>query len=122
VNQTPDNATALGQFREFLERKPAGKPFFLQLCSSDPHRPLTTPGLVKHDPSKLKLPAHHPDTSGVREDFACYYNEIAHFDVFFGEVMAELEQRGLAGTRWSYSWGITAPPSSATKAHSMNSD
>ncbi len=97
VNQTPDNATALGQFREFLERKPAGKPFFLQLCSSDPHRPLTTHGPVKHDPSKLKLPAHYPDTSGVREDFARYYDEIAHFDVFFGEVMAELELRGLAG-------------------------
>ena len=84
------------QFREFLDLKPADKPFFLQLCSNDPHRPLNTQGPVKHDPAKLTLPAHYPDTQLVREDFARYYDEIAHFDVLFGEVMAELEKRGLA--------------------------
>ncbi len=84
------------QFREFLDLKPADKPFFLQLCSNDPHRPLNTYGPVKHDPAKLTLPAHYPDTQLVREDFARYYDEIAHFDVLFGEVMAELEKRGLA--------------------------
>ena len=86
----------LAQFREFLDRKPAAKPFFLQLCSNDPHRPLNTQGPEKHDPLKIKLPAHYPDTRLVREDFARYYDEIAHLDVFFGEVMAELEKRGLA--------------------------
>ena len=84
------------QFREFLDLKPAEKPFFLQLCSNDPHRPLNTHGPVKHDPTKLTLPAHYPDTPLVREDFARYYDEIAHFDVLFGEVMAELEKRSLA--------------------------
>jgi N-sulfoglucosamine sulfohydrolase len=92
---TPNDVSFV-QFREFLEAKPAGKPFFLQLCSNDPHRPLNTFGPVKHDPTKIKLPAHYPDTRLVREDFARYYDEIAHFDVFFGEVMAELEKRGLA--------------------------
>jgi arylsulfatase A-like enzyme len=86
----------LAQFREFLDLKPAEKPFFLQLCSNDPHRPLNTYGPVKHDPMKITLPAHYPDTQLVREDFARYYDEIAHFDVLFGEVMAELEKRGLA--------------------------
>jgi arylsulfatase A-like enzyme len=51
---------------------------------------------VKHDPAKIKLPEHYPDTQLVREDFARYYDEIAHFDMLFGEVMAELEKRGLA--------------------------
>ena len=84
------------QFREFLDLKPVAKPFFLQLGSNDPHRPLKTHGPVKHDPTKLKLPAHYPDTQLVREDLARYYDEIASFDVLFGEVVAELEQRGLA--------------------------
>jgi arylsulfatase A-like enzyme len=84
------------QFRDFLDRKPAGKPFFLQLCSNDPHRPLNTQGPVKHDPATIKLPEHYPDTPLVREDFARYYDEIAHFDMLFGEVMVELEKRGLA--------------------------
>ena len=96
VNQASDNAISLGQFREFLDRKPAEKPFFLQLCSNDPHRPLTTQGPVKHDPATLQLPAHYPDTPAIRADFAAYYDEIAHFDSFFGEVMAELEKRGVA--------------------------
>lgn len=96
VKTAGDNEVSLGQFREFLDLKPKDKPFFLQLCSNDPHRPLNTHGPVKHDPAKLKLPPHYPDTQLVREDFARYYDEIAHFDVFFGEVMAELEKRGLA--------------------------
>ena len=86
----------LAQFREFLDLKPAEKPFFLQLCSNDPHRPLNTQGPVKHDPAKIKIPAQHPDTQLVREDFARYYDEIAHLDVFFGDVIAELEKRDLA--------------------------
>ena len=97
VKTAGDNAVSLAQFREFLDAKPAEKPFFLQLCSNDPHRPLNTHGPVKHDPATLKLPAHYPDTPLVRADFARYYDEIAHFDIFFGEVMAELEKRGLAG-------------------------
>ena len=96
VKTAGENEISLAQFKEFLDLKPADKPFFLQLCSNDPHRPLNTHGAVKHDPAKLKLPSHYPDTQLVREDFARYYDEIAHFDIFFGEVMAELEKRGLA--------------------------
>jgi arylsulfatase A-like enzyme len=96
VKTAGENEISFGQFREFLDLKPQDKPFFLQLCSNDPHRPLTTSGPVKHDPAKITLPAHYPDTPLVRADFARYYDEIAHFDVFFGQVMAELEKRGLA--------------------------
>jgi arylsulfatase A-like enzyme len=95
VKTAGGNQASLAQFREFLDRKPRDKPFFLQLCSNDPHRPLTTCGPEKHDPACIKLPAHFPDTKLVREDFARYYDEIAHFDVFFGEVLAELDKRGL---------------------------
>lgn len=96
VNQGGENAVGLAQFREFLDLKPSVKPFFLQLGSSDPHRPLTNRGPVKHDPAKLTLPAHYPDTPLVRADLAAYYDEIAHLDVWIGEVLAELEKRGLA--------------------------
>jgi N-sulfoglucosamine sulfohydrolase len=84
------------QFREFLDLKPAAQPFFLQLCSNDPHRPLNTQGPVKHDPAKIKLPEHYPDTQLVRDFVVVARKILAHFDVLFGEVMAELEKRGLA--------------------------
>jgi len=90
-------AQMLAQYREFLSAVPKGKPFFLQLCSSDPHRPLDRNAIPQpHDPAKLTLPPHYPDTPLVREDFARYYDEISRFDKNFGEVLAELDQRGLA--------------------------
>jgi arylsulfatase A-like enzyme len=90
------NAVALRQFREFLSLVPTGRPFFLQLCSGDPHRPLDRNAIARpHDPSKLKLPRHYPDTPLVRDDFARYYDEIARFDEMIGEVTKILQERGL---------------------------
>ncbi|MFN0120038.1 MAG: sulfatase [Blastocatellia bacterium] len=86
----------LQQYREFLDLA-KGKPFALQLCSNDPHRVYDKNAIaVPHDPGKLRLPAHYPDTPGVRADFANYYDEIARFDGMFAEVLAELKSRGLA--------------------------
>ncbi|MBI2950057.1 MAG: sulfatase [Verrucomicrobia bacterium] len=95
--KTAGNGPAiLSQFREFLELAPKSKPFFLQLCFSDPHRPLDRNAIPQpHDPAKLRLPPHYPDTPGVRDDFARYYDEIARFDGDFGRVLEELEKRGL---------------------------
>ncbi len=96
--KTTEKGEYLAQFREFLEAVPAGKPFFLQLCSNDPHRPLDVDAVPNPpDPSKLTLPAHYPDTPAVRADLARYYGEIERFDKFAGEVLAELEKRGLTG-------------------------
>jgi arylsulfatase A-like enzyme len=87
----------IAQYREFLDQVPKGKPFVLQLCFSDPHRPLDRNAIPKpHDPAKLRLPAHYPDTKLVRDDFARYYDEIARFDGDFGSVLDELSKRGLA--------------------------
>jgi N-sulfoglucosamine sulfohydrolase len=89
-------AQSLAQYREFLDLA-KGKPFALQLCFSDPHRPLDANAIPEpHDPNKIKLPAHYPDTPGVRADFARYYDEIARFDGNFAAVLAELDKRGLA--------------------------
>ena len=96
VKKAHGSTQSLAQFQEFLDLKPQEKPFFLQLCSADPHRPLAECGPERHDPATIRLPAHYPDTPLVREDFAKYYDEISHLDVFFGDVMAELERRHLA--------------------------
>lgn len=96
VKTTGRRPEMLAQYREFLDRVPRGKPFVLQLCFSDPHRPLDRNAIPQpHDPSKLHLPPHYPDTAKVRDDFARYYDEIARFDGDFGTVLAELEKRGL---------------------------
>jgi len=97
VKQTGARNEILKQFGEFLDLVPNGKPFFLQLCFSDPHRPLDENAISSpHDPTKLTMPRHYPDTPLVREDFARYYDEIARFDEDFGHVLGELQRRGLA--------------------------
>src|SRR5205807_1328665 len=90
VKQAGNRAGTLAQFREFLDLVPPGRPFMLQLGFSDPHRPLDRDAIPQpHDPSRLKLPAHYPDTPAVRADFARYYDEIARFDGDFGTVLDE---------------------------------
>jgi arylsulfatase A-like enzyme len=96
VKTAGQRTQALEQYREFLDSVPKGKPFVLQLCFSDPHRPLDRNAIPEpHDPKKIKLPANHPDTQLVREDFARYYDEINRFDSDVGTVLAELKKRGL---------------------------
>jgi N-sulfoglucosamine sulfohydrolase len=97
VKTTREREEMLAQYTQFLDLAPKGKPFFLQLSFLDPHRPLDRNAIPQpHDPKKLTLPAHYPDTQLVREDFARYYDEIARFDGDFGRVLATLEERGLA--------------------------
>jgi N-sulfoglucosamine sulfohydrolase len=87
---------SLAQYRQFLDAT-KDKPFALQLSFSDPHRPLDSSAIPEpHDPNKIQLPAHYPDTPAVRADFARYYDEIARFDSSFAAVLSELDQRGLA--------------------------
>jgi N-sulfoglucosamine sulfohydrolase len=99
VRKTEDRAETLAQLREFLDAVPRGKPFFLQLCYRDPHRPYDEHAIPDpHDPARLKLPPWFPDTPGVRADFARYYDEIARFDGCMGDVLVELDKRGLAAS------------------------
>ena len=95
-NSDAARAETLGQAREFLDQVPAGRPFFLQVGYSDPHRPFDADAVAQpYDPSKLKLPAWMPDTPALRQDLARYYGEVTRVDSDFGDVLKELDKRGL---------------------------
>ncbi len=53
-----------------------------------------TPGRVT--PTMVKLPAFLPDTPGIRQDFASYYNLMEKMDGELGARLAELEADGLS--------------------------
>ncbi|MDR1492332.1 MAG: sulfatase [Planctomycetaceae bacterium] len=90
------SGNSLTQLAEFLDNVPQEKPFYLQLCFSDPHRPYDNQNIPNpRDPEKLVLPSWFPDTPELRKDLAGYYNEINRFDRDFGNVLAELEKRSL---------------------------
>jgi arylsulfatase A-like enzyme len=106
VKVSGNRPVILQQYREFLDAVPKEKPFCLQLCYSDPHRPYDRDAVnPPYDPARLTLPAHYPDTPGVRQDYADYLGEISRFDSDFGDVLAELEKRGLADNTLVFFFG-----------------
>lgn len=108
-------------------RKP-GQPFFaafnIELTHEGQIRSRTGP--LEHDPTKLRLPAYHPDTPEVRRDWARYYDNLTAMDAVAGRHLKELEAAGLAedtivffygdngagmprSKRWPYNSGLNVP-------------
>ncbi|MDR1524974.1 MAG: sulfatase, partial [Tannerella sp.] len=87
---------ALGQFIEFIEQAPENKPFFIQIGYNEPHRIFDALDF-EPAPSSLELPASWPDIPELRKDFAGYYGEIQRLDIYIGQLLDELDKRGLTG-------------------------
>jgi arylsulfatase A-like enzyme len=94
LNTCPDSEVAT-QVGNFLDKKPADKPFFLWANFSDPHHPWNAPQKFRPDPSSLKLSAHWPDLPGMREQLADYCGEVNRLDSTIGGVLDVLRKRGL---------------------------
>jgi uncharacterized sulfatase len=79
-----------------------------------------------HDPAKARIPAYHPDTREVREDWAQYYDNITTMDGMAGKALREVEEAGLVDNtivffygdhgsgmprskRWPYNSGLHVP-------------
>lgn len=74
-----------------------GKPFFSVFNFTITHESQlrTRPHQWVHDPAKVRIPAYHPDTLEVRQDWAQYYDNITTMDGQAGRVLGELEKDGL---------------------------
>lgn len=88
-NDTTKNA-------HWKNRKP-DQPFFAIFNSTQTHESQirTRPHKWVHDPAQARIPAYHPDTLEVRQDWAQYYDNITLFDEYFHQHMQELEAAGL---------------------------
>lgn len=92
--RTGSDTQAVEQMAEFLSQKPTDKPFCLWLNFSDPHHPWTPPASDRPDPASLKLPAHLPDSPGMREQLADYCGEVNRVDRSTKAVLDLLAARG----------------------------
>lgn len=87
-----DTHTLLGQF---LDQKPADKPFFLWINFQDPHFPF--PGSEYtgvNPPDKIEVPAFMPDMPSVRQALADHLDEVTHLDVQVGRILEMLKAKG----------------------------
>ncbi len=83
-------------FSEFFDKLPQGKPFYLHIGLTDPHRPYRRGSYpVKHDPAKVNVPKWLPDSPEIRQDIADYYDAISRMDADAGQVLALLKERNL---------------------------
>ncbi len=83
-------------FQDFLKDRPAGKPFFFWLGSTEPHRIYAKgAGLATgHKLDEVSVPPYWPDTPEVRGDILDYYAEIEWSDQQFTRALAFLEAAG----------------------------
>jgi N-sulfoglucosamine sulfohydrolase len=91
------SATAYAyNFADFLDKRPAEKPFCFWLGTSEPHRGYVKGSGLKSgkDPAKANVPAFLPDHPVVRNDLLDYFVEIEHFDKHVNLAIALLEKNG----------------------------
>lgn len=85
-----------GNFAEFLEARPAGKPFCFWYGALEPHRAFEDGiGLSSgKDPGQVAVPAYLPDASEIRSDLLDYAVEVEWFDHHLGLILQMLEEAG----------------------------
>ena len=84
-------------FDQFIEDKPADKPFCFWFGSHDPHMPWNKGGDHKKGlkTENIKVPGYLPDSEVVRLEIAEYYAEVQKFDYEVNELYQLLEKKGL---------------------------
>lgn len=119
-----DESSATAHWRN----RPADQPFFavFNLTMTHESQIRARPHTPVHDPSKVRVPAYHPDTPEVRRDWAQYHDKMTEMDRRAGELLRELDAAGLAddtivfywgdhgvglprGKRWLYAEGLRVP-------------
>lgn len=84
-----------------------GQPFFAIFNSTKSHESQirTRPHKQIADPAKMRVPAYHPDTPKVRQDWAQYYDKVSEADADAGRRLQELEEAGLAAETIVFYYG-----------------
>lgn len=105
-----------------------GQPFFAIFNSTKSHESQirTRPHVQITRPEDVRVPAYHPDTPEVRQDWAQYYDKVSEADADAGRRLRELAEAGLAddtivfyyadhgsgmprGKRWPSNTGLQVP-------------
>ncbi len=114
--------------RAHWRKRPAGQPFFAVFNHVGTHESQirTRPHEWKHSFEGVRVPAYHPDTPEVRQDWAQYYDNIEVMDAWAGGILKQLQDDGLAddtivffysdhgsgmprSKRWPFNSGLRVP-------------
>jgi len=100
----PRSAVQMAENAEAFIRQDDSRPFFLYVCSTDPHRARdgrfanthSYPGVeeVVYEPDALTVPSYLPDLPETRRELADYYQAISRADQGLGRLMQALKDTG----------------------------
>ncbi len=98
-----DESSAKAHWRN----RASGQPFFAIFNSTKSHESQirTRPHQAIADPARMRVPAYHPDTPEVRQDWAQYYDKVSEADADAGRRLKELEDAGLAADTIVFYYG-----------------
>lgn len=124
VGDVWDKVDRKGMWKQLKQQQP----FMAVLNQTNTHESKirTRPHKAVHDPAGVRVPAYHPDTPEVRQDWAQYYDNITDMDAWCGEQLKALQDQGLAentivffygdhgsgmprNKRWPYDSGLRVP-------------
>jgi uncharacterized sulfatase len=105
------------------KNRPPGKPFFAIFNHTMTHESQirSRPYAAVHDPAKVRVPAYHPDTPEVRQDWAQYYDRLTEMDAAAARNLKELEEAGLAEDTVVFYYGDHGPGMPRCKRWPYNS-
>ena len=114
--------------RAHWKNRQSGQPFFavFNITVSHESHIRRRPHQPVHDAARVRVPAYHPDTPEVRQDWAQYYDKLTEMDALVGQYLDEIEAAGLAedtlvfyygdhgagmprSKRWPYNSGLRVP-------------
>lgn len=97
--------------RAHWTNRPPGQPFFAIFNHTVTHESQVRrrPHTPVHDPSRVRVPAYHPDVPEVRRDWAQYYDQITVMDELAAGNLRELEEAGLADDTIVFFYGDHGP-------------
>jgi arylsulfatase A-like enzyme len=110
------------------KNRASGQPFFaiFNITTSHESQIRKRPHKAVHDPAKVRVPAYHPDTPEVRQDWAQYHDKLSEMDATAGKYLRELKEAGVEddtivfyygdhgsgmprSKRWPYNSGLRVP-------------
>ena len=119
----PDGVWDVSSRRGHWRNRKPGQPFFaiFNFGASHESRIRANAYTPVHDPAKVRVPAYHPDTPEVRNNWAQYYDRITQMDGQCGKVLAELEADGLADDTIVFFYGDHGSGMPRSKRYPYNS-
>lgn len=109
--------------RAHWRNRKAGQPFFaiFNLLVTHESQIRLRPHKAVHDPAKVRIPAYHPDTPEVRQDWAQYHDKITEMDAQAGELLRQLDQDNLTEDTIVFYYGDHGPGMPRSKRWPYNS-